>query len=354
MNVHLPKPLFTRPELWYHVLMMPVLFPVGNYLFLHERYFTDPIVFAWGTGLVFGLYWLSLVILTVVVKRIIQQYPDARQVGQRTVMALLAVTTLTVGLAVFDVWMYSLFPIFNRPFDWGTVRAIGSLGVVFDLLLCFVLGIQYTYGRWQENQTEKEQLKRAGLQQDFDALKQQINPSFLFTSLNSLSALIGQDQQRAGVFVDHLSNVYRYLLGMAHQPLTTLGTELAFINSYGYLLSTRYQSAISLTISVDPARQSATLPPLSGQRLLDYAIRHNVVSVAKPLRIRIDTTPAGELRMQYNRQPRSGRFRADTDELTTLQAKYAGLSGPPVAVLADDLCFTITLPLLAESTVFTA
>ncbi len=252
MNIHLPKPLFTRPELWYHVLMMPVLFPVGNYLFLHERYFTSPSVFAWGTGLVFGLYWLSLGILTAVVKSIIRHYPAARQVRQRTLIALLAVTTLTSGLAVFDVWMYSLFPVFSRPFDWGTVRAIIALGVVFDLLLCFVLGIQYTYSRWQENQTEKEQLKRAALQQDFDALKRQINPQFLFTSLTSLSALIGQDQQRASVFVDHLSNVYRYLLGVAHQPLTTLGAELAFINSYGYLLTTRYQSGISLTIAVDP------------------------------------------------------------------------------------------------------
>ena len=354
MNVQLPKPLFTRPELWYHMLMMPVLFPVGNYLFLNERYFTDPAVFAWGTGLVFGLYWLSLVILTAVVKIIIQQYPAARQVGQRTVIALLAVTTLTVGLAVFDVWMYSLFPVLSRPFDWGTVRVIVGLGIVFDMLLCFVLGIQYTYSRWQENQTEKEQLKRAGLQQDFDDLKQQINPQFLFSSLTSLSALIGQDQQQASVFVDHLSLVYRYLLGMAHQPLTTLGTELAFINSYGYLLTTRYQSAISLTIAVDPARQSANLPPLSGQLLLDYAIRHNIASVLKPLRIRIDTTPAGALRMQYNRQPRSGRFRDDTNELATLLAKYARLSVPPVVVLDDDLCFTITLPLLAESTVFAA
>lgn len=120
MKVRFPKLLFTRPELWYHGLMMPVLFPAGNYLFLHDRYFTDPAVFGWGTLLVAGLYGLSLVVLTAMVKIIFQRYPGVRQVGQRNVLALLAVTTLTVGLAVFDVWTYSLFPVFQRPFDWGT------------------------------------------------------------------------------------------------------------------------------------------------------------------------------------------------------------------------------------------
>ncbi len=349
---YFPKPLFTRAELWYHGLMIPVLFPVGNYLFLRERYFTDPAVFGWGTLLVAGLYVVSLVVLTAVVKGIFRCYPGVRQVGQRNVLALLAVTTLTVGLAVFDVWTYSLFPVFRRPFAWDTVRTIVVLGIVFDLLLCFVLGIQYTYSRWQENQTEKEQLKRVTLQQDFDALRQQINPHLLFDSLTALLPLIRQDQPRAGVFVDHLALVYRYLLGMTNQPLTTLEAELSFIKSYGYLLSTRYQSGISVEIEVDPARYRANLPPLSLQLLLDFAVRQYMAS-GQPLALRIDTAPAGGLRVRYTFQPHAVPLDPEAGALVALRAKYRPLPVPPVLVPVDDTCFIITLPLLAEGTAIT-
>ncbi|WP_198174722.1 sensor histidine kinase [Spirosoma arboris] len=333
--------------------MMPILFPAGNYFFLRERYFTNAAVFGWGTLLVFVLYVFSLVVLTAVVKLIIQQYPDVRQVRQRNLVTLLAVTTLTVGLAVFDVWAYSLFPIFERPFTWTTVRAVVLLGVLFDVLLCLVLGIQYTYGRWQENQTEKEQLKRAALQQDFDDLKQQINPDFLFNSLTTLPALIGQDRQQAGVFVNHLSKVYRYLLGTTSQSLTTLDAEIAFVNSYIYLLNTRYQSAISLQIEIEPSLRSANLLPLSLQLILDYAIRHNVVDAQQPLPIGISTTPTGVLLVKFKRQFRPAGGNEASDELATLLARYKTLAVPMVATVDDDGCFTITLPLLAEGTVVT-
>ncbi|MPR36825.1 sensor histidine kinase [Salmonirosea aquatica] len=348
MNVRLPNPLFTRTELWYHGLMMPILFPAGNYFFLHERYFTDPAVFLWGTLLVAVLYAFSLILLTLVVKMIIRQFPDVQQVWQRNGVALLAVTTLTIGLAVFDVWAYGLFPIFERPFSWGTVRAIVILGAIFDLLLCFVLGIQYTYSRWQENQIETEQLKRAALQHDFDALKQQIDPHFLFNSLTSLSALIGQNQQQAGLFVDHLAKVYRYRLSTSNQSLTPLNAEIAFVNSYIYLLKTRYQSGISVHIEINANQGSATLPLLSLQLLLDYAVRHNVVSVQKPLTIRMATTSTGTLRVSYNRQPRPLRLHTGTDELVALLARYATLPVPAVEVADTGTEFSITLPLLAE------
>ena len=354
MNVQLPNPLFTRTELWYHGLMIPILFPAGNYFFLHERYFADPVVFLWGTLLVAVLYALSLILLTLVVKIIIRQFPDVQQVWQRNGIALLAVTTLTVGLAVFDVWAYSLFPLFQRPFSWGTVRAIIILGGIFDVLLCFVLGIQYTYSRWQENQVENEQLKRAALQHDYDLLKQQIDPHFLFNSLTSLSALIGHNQQQAGLFVDHLAKVYRYRLSASSQSLTTLNAEIAFVNSYVYLLTTRYQSGISVHIEVNPKQGSATLPLLSLQLLLDHAIRHNVVSTQKPLTIRIATTPAGSLRVGYNRQPRPLRLQTGTDEMVALLARYATLPVPAVEISDTGTELFIILPLMAEGISVTA
>lgn len=300
-----PKRLFTRRELWYHTLMMPVLFPAGNYLFLHERYFTDPVVFGWGTLLVFVLYVVSLVILTAAVKSVFWRFPDVKQAPQRNVIALLVATTLTVDLAAFDVWAYSLFPVFERPFNWGTVRAIVLLGLVFDVLFCFVLGIQFTYARWQESQTEKEQLKSQVLQQQFDSLKQQINPHFLFNALNSISTLIADEPQQAEAFVDEMAKVYRYLLQANQHQLVTLAGEIQFARSYARLLAIRYKTAIQTRINVDPAYEQACLPPLTLQTLIDDIIQHNTLKADKPLRIHIDTTAEGWLYISHNRQPRT-------------------------------------------------
>ena len=305
MNWLQPKRLFTRRELWYHTLMMPILFPAGNYLFLHERYFTDPVVFGWGTLLVFGLYVLSLVILTVAVKSVFWWYPNVRQARLRNVVALLVATTLTVGLAVFDVWAYSLFPVFDRPFTWGTVRAIVLLGLVFDMLLCFVLGIQYTYARWQENQTEKEQLKSVVLQRQLDSLKQQINPHFLFNALNSISSLITDEPEQAEEFVDEMAKVYRYMLQANQYPVVTLAEEVQFVRSYIRLLTIRYKTALLTSVQIDPACESAQLPPLTLQILLDDVIQHNTLKADKPLCISIRTTPDRWLRVSHSRQPRT-------------------------------------------------
>lgn len=126
MPFHLPKPLFTRTELWYHGLSIPVLFPVGNYLFLGERYFTDPAVFGWATLQGALLYGSSLIVLMAVVKGIFQRYPGVRQVHQRYTLTLLAVTLLSVGSVVLATWLFSLFPVYqlyNNPstVDGGTV-----------------------------------------------------------------------------------------------------------------------------------------------------------------------------------------------------------------------------------------
>ena len=341
--------LFTRRELWYHGLMMPVLFPAGNYLFLRERYFTDPVVFGWGTLLVFILYVLSLVILTATVKSIFRRFPDARQVRQRNLLALLAATTLTVGLAAFDVWAYSLFPVFRRPFEWGTVRAILLLGVVFDLLLCFVLGIQYTYTRWQESQTEKEQLKGLVVQQQIDQLKQQINPHFLFNALNAISSLIAEEPKQAEIFVDTMSRVYRYMLQAGQLPVVTLTDEVQFVRSYIRLLTIRYQTGLQTTIHIDPVCEEYQLPPLTLQILLDDIIQHNTLKVNSPLCVNISTTSDKWLHISHNRQPRTVLVDTGLPGFDTVCGRYRAI-GTAMPVLETGAVESwVLLPLLRGS-----
>ncbi|WP_246168753.1 sensor histidine kinase [Rudanella paleaurantiibacter] len=337
---------FSTYEWWYHLAMMPVLFPVGNWLMIGPRYLDDARTFAVGTGLIFILYWFSVVTLTLVIRRIITRYPCLGQTRLRLLSMLLAVGALTAVLAVFDVWVYSLVPMTGVQFDLDTIRPIWWLGALFDVLLCTALGLFYSFEQWRLNQTETERLQQAALQHKLDALKGQVNPHFLFNSLSSVSALIGEDPRQAEQFVDHLARVYRYMLQAGSQPVVPLSAELDFIRTYAELLHTRYGRNLRIIVPECPSKTDSQLPALSLQTLIDNAIRHNAMLPGSPLVVRVEVGADGGVRVVNNRQHRARTVAMDRDGLSTLIAKYQMLSREGVTVEETDNRFSVTLPLL--------
>lgn len=366
----LPTPLFTRAELWFHLLLAPVLHPATNGILVGERYFEDFQVFAVATLTLLGLQTVAVLILTVLIKSIIARYSDLQQAQRRNVTALVAGALVTAGLAVWVVWVYSQIPLLRTTFTINVVLYTVGLGIVVALFLGYVLIVTDTYTRWHQNQTEKEQLRQLTMQQQVDALKGQINPHFLFNSLNSISSLIADEPQRAEAFVDEMAKVYRYLLQTNRRTndgpdgsgdLTTLSTELGFIQSYFHLLKTRHGSGIQLTVMVNDADLARRLPPLTLQMLVENAVKHNVIHASKPLFIEIKSGVNGQLLVRNNLQrktPRSNRRAVLNNQvgLSNITAKYRLLAqrqGPPTAntgVVVDeaDAYFTVTLPLLSE------
>ncbi|MBD2757883.1 sensor histidine kinase [Spirosoma validum] len=128
-----------------------------------------------------------------------------------------------------------------------------------------------------------QRLEQENSHMQLRALQAQVNPHFLFNSLNSLSSLIDEEPDRASQFVDRLSVVYRYLLKANDQPLTTLGKELDFIRSYYQLLKTRYGDGLTLTVRVEEGAESKLLPPLTLQLLVENAVKHNSTLTQQPL-----------------------------------------------------------------------
>ncbi|MEZ0610116.1 sensor histidine kinase [Fibrella sp. WM1] len=199
------------------------------------------------------------------------------------------------------------------------------------------------------SEKEREKLHTANLESQFNVLKQQVNPHFLFNALNSLSALISEDPQQAEVFVDKLSGVYRYVLRANNEPLTTLAAELDFIDSYFHLLQTRYGTGLSLTMQVDERRRGYKLPPLTLQLLVENAVKHNVVSPKRPLTILIYTDESGQLVVQNNLQRKATRVLSNGVGLNNIMAKYQILNLPQPAIEETAGQFTIRLSLLADA-----
>lgn len=193
--------------------------------------------------------------------------------------------------------------------------------------------------------TEKLQQQMSAVQ--MMALQAQLNPHFLFNSLNSLSSLIADEPAKAERFVDEMSSVYRYLLRTNDYELTTLQTELAFIDSYYHLLKTRYGAGIDLDKHIAKEFLQYKLPPLTLQLLLENAVKHNVVSAEQPLRISMSTNADGWLTVRNTLQRRTGnRVNSTQKGLLNILTKYQllGQAAPTVGETGEE--FFVSLPLI--------
>ncbi|WP_229311771.1 sensor histidine kinase [Larkinella rosea] len=197
-----------------------------------------------------------------------------------------------------------------------------------------------------ENELSMRRLEQEKTNVQLRALQAQVNPHFLFNSLNSLSALIDDDQERASLFVDQLSQVYRYLLTTRDQSVATLSSELHFIESYYHLLQTRHGNGLQLRIQVDPVYQNRLLPPLTLQLLVENAVKHNIVQASEPLQIDIATDEGGYLMVSNNLQRKRTPILSNGVGLSTILAQYQKLDQPSPEIIAENRRFIVRLPLI--------
>jgi LytS/YehU family sensor histidine kinase len=127
----------------------------------------------------------------------------------------------------------------------------------------------------------KQERKQIDLQ--LKALKSQLSPHFLFNSLNTISSLVFVDKKKAKLFIRRLSKLYDYTLQSYHSKLITLKEELDFVESYQYLLAIRFEDKFKTNIRIDEGLWSTKIPPLSLQMLVENAVKHNTMSIEKPL-----------------------------------------------------------------------
>ncbi len=252
------------------------------------------------------------------------------------------------------------------PF-WQHPDLFVQVGVVLDLIF-FSLGISFRHRREAirkalvEKELEREReknhrehleanltlqrLKQEKIEAQMQALQSQINPHFLFNSLNTLSSLIDDSPRQAGDFVDELSSVYRYLLRSNEHDLTTLSVELSFIHSYFHLLRTRFGNNVNLSIDVSETHAEALLPPLTLQLLVENAVKHNVILPELPLTIRIRTTDQRQLIVENTLQSKKLRVESNGVGLSNIAVKYRLLNQTEPSIEEADGWFRVTLPLL--------
>jgi sensor histidine kinase YesM len=339
---------YTRWDNAIALAILPFYFLFFNYMLFGAPYFKRLDVFALAT-LSVVLIWTPIYFLhSLPALYLRNRFPEVRQTWKRMFLALMIhiVMSSTTIIGFFYGYEWIGFP----GYVFNTSRLYNALlfGIAGNIIANVVHEAVYTFDRWSQTLSETEKFRRANLQSQLEGLKQQVNPHFLFNSLNSLSSLIDVDPERAEQFIEELSSVYRYLLQTNTNELTTLETELRFIQSYYHLQRTRYGNGLSLQTEIADHYLSLLLPPLTLQLLVENAIKHNIVAADQPLHIIIQTTDTGQLQVINNLQLRQTRILSNGVGLVNIATKYQLLGHGQLEAGIVDERFVVTLPLLTS------
>ncbi len=197
-----------------------------------------------------------------------------------------------------------------------------------------------------EANTQLLKVQKENLQSQFEVLKQQVNPHFLFNSLNVLTSLIKIDPDLAESFTERLSKVYRYVLENKEKDLVSLSTELEFLNAYLFLLEIRFMNKIVIEINIDKSYYDFQILPIAIQLLIENAIKHNTFSKVSPLKIELYIDSQNRLNIVNNLNTRETKFASTGVGLENISRRYALVSDQSPEFTKTKDQFIARLPLL--------
>ncbi len=264
---------------------------------------------------------------------------------QKITVLLLTVLFYTIPVSVILlIGWYKLFT--DEPVNW---QIITESTLIILIAVLFITHIYETVFLVKQSQTEmikNEQLERAKAEAELEALKNQIDPHFIFNSLNTLSHLIEAHPSKAKQFNDNLADVYRYILQNKARGLVLLRDEIDFLNNYFSLLQIRFDKAVSLNIIIDEkAPDQYLIPPISLQVMAENAIKHNEFSETSPLLLEIKMNSSG-LIVQNSIRVKKLRKASSKIGLHNLNERYKLTTGKEITVNEGEIFFIVTLPVL--------
>ncbi len=256
-------------------------------------------------------------------------------------------------LTLFSVWFVRFiievgferqsFESFNK--NQHFIDYAGSL--IISLIISLVFHVIYINKKLQENKVKEQKIIAGNASAQFESLKNQIDPHFLFNSLNVLSSLIEENPDNAQRFTTSLSKIYRYVLDQKDKELVLLQEELDFAKTYMKLLMMRFENSLTYSLPKLPVDSEAKVVPLSLQLLLENTIKHNIVSDKQPLHISIEVE-GDYLSVSNNLQKKEVLQSGQGVGLKNIISRYAILTDKKVEVATDAAYFKIKIPILTK------
>ena len=337
---------------WLMIIGIPLAAIIIQVILLSEYLVNDPLLFIQKLpfGIVYTIvFWL---VLRPVIIILMQRYPHTHQVPKRI---FLNVFVGAVGYIIIDYPLDLFFngPLFSHMKPTPVSQTVEFFGAL--LLMFLVLAIYESIGFYTKlihSNREKERLQRENIKSQLEGLKSQVNPHFLFNSLNTLSHLIPEDPDKAVNFVQKLSKVYRYILEIRDRRVIQIAEELEFLHSYIFLLKERFGENVQISCNIPVEYLQEKIVPLSLQILLENAIKHNIISRSKPLHIEVfiedDKNPKHrpKLIVKNNLQKKNQIATSTKLGLENIKSRYHFFTEQPVDVITTTESFIVALPLI--------
>ena len=323
-----------------------ILMVIGNVLalFFVEKEWWSVQVFLRNCMFSIGIGYPAMKGMIFITNTLEKKLPWLKNPIKRLIYQVLALTLFS-GLIMslgFYIWI-SLTE--GLSFASAIEEIIPPLKVTYIFMfLSLLLGNTVLFFKnWKEAAVQQEELKRAHLALQYQSLKDQVRPHFLFNSLSSLVTLINSDAEKATLFVHKLSDVYRYVLEQRGHELVPLQEELKFLEDYIYLQKIRFGENLQVEnkLNLDLKRM---VIPLSLQMLVENAIKHNEISAEHPLHMEILSTGHHHIIIKNSLKKKEVSEDSLGMGLNNLKTRLAFFSNEPLQVIEEADTFIVKIP----------
>ena len=252
---------------------------------------------------------------------------------------------------VFAFILAHLFILAKNFFDFQINQHRHDEGLFYRNFFCSAIVLASIFVIRLNNQKksielENEKLRNESLQSQFESLKNQVSPHFLFNSLTALKILVADSPELAKQYISHLSMVLRYTLQSNRKQLVSLEEEMEFTQSYLFLLKMRYNTNLTIQTEIKDIFKDYKLPPLTVQTLVENAVKHNEISNQYPLQIRLQTTENGCLEVINKIQEKLTQEEGTGIGLTNLSKLFRLLGNYDIQIFKNNQEFKVMVPLL--------
>lgn len=332
-------------DIWFMVAGIILLSFVTDYLFASNSFGRLPFLQAvinWSISVIFSTSnWIVMRLILIALRK---RYPNLKDDAKRIAFFFLTIlsTVVIIDYSGSKILKFLIGESYNHP---SRARLVLPVILISTMTMAIYEAIYY-YVRLKKSIREEEQSKQAIVQAQLDALRNQAQPHFFFNSLNTLRDIIDQNpKEDAKEFVDKLADIYRFILDSGNVNLIALRQELKFAKAYIHVQKERFGENLKLDWNIPDAVMDKMIVPMSLQLLLENAIKHNVISKAKPLTIQINVEDE-QLVVTNPIQLKSTKLPSTKLGLLNIRKRYSLIVDDPVLIQNKDNSFVVALPLL--------
>ena len=336
------KPFYKK---YYPVILALLISPLFGILFSDgmalKSFANFTIAFVW-SFVIWITQWYGNEFVYILVDRKIswEKQPVLKTIVLFTSIAVFAAVAIIIVNLSFTVVVFGGMP--ENLSGWIIYN--GRMGIIIALSVSTIITTIGFYKAWRRVKSNEDKLKNELLDFQYKALVNQVNPHFLFNSLNVLSSLVHEDPELAENFIQQLSKVYRYTLETRENELVPLESELKFIESYLFLLKIRFEDSLNYSITI-PENKAGLIIPMALQILVENAIKHNLVSRQSPLEIKIEICDDAVC-VRNNLQPVSSTGKSTGFGLESIKNRLAYMSDKQLQTEKTESEFIARLPLI--------